>query len=103
MMRLQIVGLFGLLLCPLCPVQGQWISYPTGGVPRTRDGKPDLDAACPRTADGKPDLSGLWIMQTKRAGNPDFPGCAAVAEEFINLAASLKGGLPYQKWAADLV
>lgn len=42
-------------------------------------------------------------MQTKRQANPDFPGCQAVADEFINIAASLKGGLPYQPWAADLV
>lgn len=103
-MRLQIVPLpalvFGLLVSPLA---GQWLNYPTAGVPRTPDGKPNLSAACPRTPDGKPDLSGLWIMQTKRQANPDFPGCQAVADEFINIAASLKGGLPYQPWAADLV
>jgi hypothetical protein len=91
---------FGLLLGPL---NGQWVNYPTAGVPRTRDGKPDLAAACPRTADGKPDFSGLWVMQTKREGNPNFPGCEAVSDEFVNIAASLKGGLPYQAWAADLV
>ena len=103
-MRLPIVGrpalFLGLLVGPLF---GQWIDYPTAGVPRTPDGKPDLAAACPRTADGKPDLSGLWIMQTKRQGNPDFPGCEAVSDEFINIGSSLKGGLPYQPWAADLV
>jgi len=82
-MRLQIVAVravvFGLLLSPvLCPVKAQWLSYPTAGVPRTPDGKPNLGAACPRTADGKPDLSDLWIMQTKRPGNADFPGCDPV-------------------------
>jgi hypothetical protein len=91
---------FGLLVYPLA---GQWISYPTAGVPRTPDGKPDLAASCPRMADGKPDLSGLWIMPTTREGNPNFPGCEPVADEFINIAANLKGGLPYQPWAADLV
>jgi hypothetical protein len=91
---------FGLLLCPL---QGQWLSYPTAAVPHTRDGKPDLAAACPRAANGKPDFSGLWVMQTKREGNPNFPGCEAVSDEFVNIAASLKEGLPYQTWAADLV
>src|SRR5580692_12217280 len=104
MMRLKIMALpailFGLLVCP---VQAQWLSYPTAGVPRTPDGKPNLGAACPRTADGKPDLSGLWIMQTKRPGNADFPGCAPVADEFINIAGTIKGGLPYQPWAAELV
>lgn len=103
-MRLPIAALpavcFGLLTGPLA---GQWLNYPTAGVPRTPDGKPDLAAACPRTADGKPDLSGLWIMPTKRQGNPDFPGCEPVADEFINIGASLQGGLPYQPWAAALV
>jgi hypothetical protein len=84
-------------------LHGQWLGYPTAGVPRTPDGKPDLAAACPRTSDGKPDLSGLWVMQTKREGNPNFPGCGAVSDEFVNIAATLKGGLPYQAWAAVLV
>jgi hypothetical protein len=42
------------------PAGAQWINYPTPGVPRTADGKPDLTAPVPRTADGKPDLSGVW-------------------------------------------
>jgi hypothetical protein len=107
-MPLKIVALqtlaLGLLLGPLiCPMNAQWVNYPTTGVPRTRDGKPDLGAACPRTADGKPDFSGLWVMQTKREGNANFPGCEPVSDEFVNIAASLKEGLPYQTWAADLV
>jgi hypothetical protein len=38
----------------------QWLNYPTPGMPRTRDGKPDLVARAPRASDGKPDLSGVW-------------------------------------------
>ena len=38
---------------------GQWLNYPTPGIPRLPDGKPDLAAKAPRTADGKPDLSGV--------------------------------------------
>src|SRR5207249_3156751 len=90
-------------LCFLSPISAQWISYPTPGVPRTADGKPDLGAACPRTADGKPDLSGLWVMQPNREATPNFPGCEPTAEEFANIGWSLKDGLPYQPWAADLV
>jgi hypothetical protein len=90
----------GLLVCPLT---AQWITYPTANVPHTPDGKTDLGAACPRTADGKPDLSGLWVMQTKREGNANFPGCVAVSDQFLNIGAGLKGGLPYQDWAANLV
>ena len=84
-------------------LRAQWINYPTAGVPRTPDGKPNLAAATPRSADGKPDLSGLWIVPTKREPNVNFPGCAAVADQFINIGAGIQGGLPYQPWAAQLV
>lgn len=41
----------------------QWVNYPTPGIPRTRDGKPNLSAPAPRASDGKPDLSGLWQVE----------------------------------------
>jgi len=44
-------------------LSAQWLKYPTAGIPRTEDGKPNLSAPTPRTADGKPDLSGLWWIQ----------------------------------------
>jgi len=37
----------------------QWLNYPTPGMPRTVDGKPDLSAPAPKAADAKPSLSGL--------------------------------------------
>ena len=33
----------------------QWLNYPTPGVPRLPDGKPDLAAPAPKAPDGKPD------------------------------------------------
>lgn len=49
------------LVCVLSvPATAQWINYPTPGIPRLPDGKPNLAAPTPRTPDGKPDLSGIW-------------------------------------------
>ena len=80
---------------------GQWVNYPSRGVPRTADGKADLNAPAPRTADGRPDLTGIWqlLPVTTAFGQVDYPP----APEFLNLGAKLKGGLPYQPWAAALV
>ncbi len=98
-----LLGLVIACAAPAARANGQWLNYPTPGVPRTADGKPDLAAPCPRTADGKPDLSGLWAMETARQGNPNFPGCDAVSDAFVNIASGLKNGLPYQQWARELV
>lgn len=81
----------------------QWLEYPTQGVPRTPDGKPNLAAPAPRAADGKPDLSGMWGWETARPCPARGCGDAQIGREFLNIAASLKDGLPYQPWAADLV
>jgi hypothetical protein len=83
-------------------VSAQWLDYPTPGVPRTSDGKPDMAAPAPRTPDGKPDLSGMWGWDTPAK-------CGAhcndlqISREFLNIAASVPGGLPYQPGVADLV
>src|SRR6202030_1320698 len=72
------------------PLPAQWIKYPTAGIPRTADGKPDLSAPAPKTADGKPDLSGLW----HQPNGVKYP---------VNLAADLKpADVSYQPWAAAL-
>src|SRR5689334_11134561 len=57
-----------LLTCAFLGIAGnaayaQWLNYPTPGIPRTRDGKPDLTARAPRASGGKPDLSGVWHVQ----------------------------------------
>jgi hypothetical protein len=65
-MRSTFIGLsLGLALVGT-PIAAQWLNYPTPGIPRTKDGKPNLAAPAPRTPDGKPDLSGIWKAPNTR-------------------------------------
>jgi hypothetical protein len=82
------------------PLPAQWLNYPTPGIPRTAEGKPNLSAPAPRTADGKPDLSGVWDMDDKVPCPPEGCSCV-VAQQFLNIAWGLKGGLPYRPGVAE--
>jgi len=110
----QIRVAVGIVACAIpAPVWAQWLNYPTPGYPLLPDGKPNLVAPAPRTPDGKPDLTGIWGLPCPRRTAVDFgfdgqPNvyCAtevAVPPEFTNIGQSLKDGLPYQSWAAELV
>ena len=95
-----VIAFFAILLAQ--PLTAQWVKYPTAGVPRTADGKPNLQAPAPRAPDGKPDLSGIWEPEKNRPCPPE--GCfdMQIPQEFLNIGYSLKDGLPYQPWAAAL-
>ena len=85
-MRIGLVSLA--LVCALASAaSAQWLDYPTKGIPRNADGKPNLTAPTPRTPDGKPDLQGLWVADDSR--------------HLGNLAADLKE-VPFQPWAEKL-
>ena len=91
-------------------VSAQWLKYPTVGVPRTADGKPNLAAPTPRTADGKPDFSGMWLtgdgLPCPQNAGADFLECGIelpISLYGINMGAKMQGGLPFQPWAAALV
>jgi hypothetical protein len=60
--------LIGVLAIATLPTPAQWLNYPTPGIPRTPEGKPNLTAPAPRTTDGKPDLSGIWAQNTSASG-----------------------------------
>ena len=64
MPRLVTASVLALMALTTASVEAQWLNYPTAGIPRLPDGKPDLNAPAPRTADGKPDLSGMWRTPT---------------------------------------
>ena len=100
-----------LVLLAGASVGAQWLKYPTPNVPRTADGRPNLDAPAPRLADGKPDFSGIWQLVPRQCAPPESPrpGLPLCGDdyppgpEFLNLGSSLKEGLPYQPWARKLV
>lgn len=67
-----------LILAGLAPIaSAQWEPWPWKHVPRTPDGKVDMNAPAPRTSYGKPDLSGFWM--------PEDP-----TKYLLNLAADYK-------------
>jgi hypothetical protein len=80
----------------------QWLKYPAPGIPRTKDGQPNLSAPAPRTAAGKPDLSGVWTTDGSGPGEMErlFPGLSDLAvpgddprffsKYFINVFADYK-------------
>jgi len=82
----------------------QWLNYPTKGLPRTPDGKPDLQAPTPKI-NGKPDLSGIWELEPGACADVKVSTCDddyRRGPEFGDIGARI-GGLPYQPWAAELV
>ena len=87
----------------ILPLPAQWLNYPTPGVPRKAGGLPNLEAPAPRSADRKPDLSGLWDVEHNRACPPEGCDDLQTPQEFFNFGWGLKGGLPYQRWAAEVV
>jgi hypothetical protein len=115
-----------LALAPGGAALAQWIDYATPGVPRNADGTPKLDARAPRSA-GHVDLSGIWtavevldepcvsqeIGKPGAAAAPVAVGPAAddhscirqqsLPADQLNIGRTLKDGLPYQPWAAELV
>ena len=78
------------------PAPAQWLNVPDT-VPKTKDGKPNLDAPAPRKSDGKPDLSGIWT------GDYEYAKRYVRADQVADLAADFKPGeFPIQPWAEAL-
>ncbi len=99
--HLLLIALLG--VAPLA-AEAQWLDYKTPGVPRTKDGKPDLKARAPRTSDGKPDFSGMWFANVPSKDNCRTGDCIQeerMAGEQVNMGRKLQGGLPYTDWSKE--
>jgi hypothetical protein len=103
-------ALIGFLALACLPASAQWPAYPTGGVPKTASGEPDLAAPAPRTAEGRPDFTGIWervrgergpiegqLGWAPKASPP--PGSPPIAH-FFDIGAQFE--VPYTPWAAEV-
>ena len=79
----------------------QWPNYPTPGIPRTLDGKPNLSAPAPKLPDGKLDLSGIWKgdQPVPYFGNLGLkPGELVLTPEGESLQKRFTGEQPCMPW-----
>jgi hypothetical protein len=107
---INAAGVIALFAITSTPLSAQWPAYPTAGVPKTADGKSNLEGPAPRTADGKPDFSGIWENRFGGGGRRGAPPAAPApppsgppVATFFNVGAGFKDGLPFQPWAAELL
>ena len=87
--KIPIALVATLLLTAAASLAGQWLKIPTPGIPRTADGRADLNAPTPRGPKGRPILAGLWRPSGKL---------------IFDITGGLKPGdaIPYQPWAEAL-
>lgn len=92
-----------LLLLSALSAAAQWLNYPTPGVPRLPGGSPDWNAPAPSASNGRADLSGIWIAEPNRPCPPYNCDDMLTPQEFWDIGWSVKGGIPYQPWAEELL
>lgn len=112
---MKIVSPAALVLLAAAPALfAQWPSYPTPGVAKIADGKPNLSAPAPKTPDGKPDLTGIWqndrtvggTVAARSSANPPKSNedllTIARRSPFWNIGSAFPDGLPFTPWGAEV-
>ena len=90
-------------------VGAQWLKYPTAGVPKTADGKPNSGRSNAADRGRQTGLLGHLAHGQPlcaQSQDPESLTCGSelpMGKEGINMGAGLPGGLPYQPWLAALV
>ena len=105
--RRIVAGIIVMSVSVVSSVSAQWPAQRDATIPRTPDGRVNMDAPTPRTADGKPDLSGVWLNEWFYGGQvrkpPVSPPGEPPASTFANIGAGFPNGLPFQPWAKELM
>ena len=80
-MRGRIATVVLLWLALIASAHAQWINHPSAGIPRTKDGKPNLSARTPTTADGPEVVNKYFINLLADFKPEDSP----LRKEFVPL------------------
>jgi hypothetical protein len=80
--------LMGILLAVAASALAQWPEFAASNVPKTPDGKPNMEGPTPRMPDGKPDFSGIWGLRGGGGGR----GQGAQGGQAGQAAAAPAGG-----------
>ncbi|OFW04691.1 MAG: hypothetical protein A3I61_12220 [Acidobacteria bacterium RIFCSPLOWO2_02_FULL_68_18] len=103
MKRFTAPVLAGVIVAVSSPsLSAQWLQGPSPAVSQGSAGTGNLTAPTPRTPDGTPDLSGIWNVSPRREKPGQAPPGRPPLAVFADIGVNMVGGLPSQRWAADL-